>query len=175
MRPFLNALLYLPTREPAAEPADFDLEATQLAIETEDDERLDGWWNTRLHPLERPRPLLPRKRRQHRRSARHRPAARRGRLRPPPLRLPRLRAQQRTPERGGHLPRRSRREERPARAGGRRSLARSLSRRVARRGSRPRPRARGPPARSHPAVSVHERPQHRRRALPVELRRPGRP
>ncbi|HLL86337.1 MAG TPA: alpha/beta fold hydrolase, partial [Thermoleophilaceae bacterium] len=44
MRPFLNALLYFPTREPAAEPADFDLEATQLAIETEDDERLDGWW-----------------------------------------------------------------------------------------------------------------------------------
>src|SRR5829696_2579890 len=44
MRPFLNALLYFPTREPAAAPADFDLEATQLAIETEDDERLDGWW-----------------------------------------------------------------------------------------------------------------------------------
>jgi len=44
IRPFLNALLYFPTRELAAVPANFDLDATQLAIETEDGERLDGWW-----------------------------------------------------------------------------------------------------------------------------------
>jgi fermentation-respiration switch protein FrsA (DUF1100 family) len=44
IRPFLNALLYFPTRELAVEPADFDLEATHLDIRTEDGERLDGWW-----------------------------------------------------------------------------------------------------------------------------------
>jgi pimeloyl-ACP methyl ester carboxylesterase len=44
IRPFLNAFLYFPTHELAAEPADFDLDATQLDIEAEDGERLDGWW-----------------------------------------------------------------------------------------------------------------------------------
>ena len=44
IRPFLHALLYFPTRELAAEPADFDLKATHLDIGTEDGEHLDGWW-----------------------------------------------------------------------------------------------------------------------------------
>src|SRR5215212_9478751 len=44
VRPLLNSLLYFPTRKLAAKPADLGLEAEELGIETDDDERLHGWW-----------------------------------------------------------------------------------------------------------------------------------
>ena len=48
MRPLLNALLYFPTRSLAATPR---VPYTELAIETEDGERLHGWWVPATEPV----------------------------------------------------------------------------------------------------------------------------
>lgn len=44
VRPLLNTLLYFPSRVIARQPADADLVARDLRIETDDGEHLHGWW-----------------------------------------------------------------------------------------------------------------------------------
>ena len=44
MRPLLNALLYFPSRTIERSPADAGLAYRDLSFETEDGERLHGWW-----------------------------------------------------------------------------------------------------------------------------------
>ena len=44
MRPLLNALLYFPSRVIEQTPAAADLDYREVELETDDDERLHGWW-----------------------------------------------------------------------------------------------------------------------------------
>ena len=57
LRSLLNSLLYFPSREIVRRPADAGLAASDLTIETEDEERLHGWW-VRAHGQSRGHLLL---------------------------------------------------------------------------------------------------------------------
>jgi pimeloyl-ACP methyl ester carboxylesterase len=50
MRPLLNAMLFFPSRTIAGSPADAGLAYRDLRFETDDGERLHGWWVSRRAP-----------------------------------------------------------------------------------------------------------------------------
>ena len=98
----VDSLVYFPDRELYGDPADVGLPFTDLAIPTEDGERVHGWWIPTRAAAARGHVLF-----FHGNagniSHRARPRAGAHRRRPgrPPPRLPRLRPQQRPSQRGG--------------------------------------------------------------------------